>query len=163
MPPLIRIAGVDPGSRKVGLALLTIDKGRPYKIEAQAITLNGSLEKRIFQLGTDFSTWLKTCQPHHVCLEDAFHHKNTRTLIQLSRIQGVLIWLVAQQGMPLFFYPPAQIKASLTRYGAAEKSQVAYILKKELGIPEDWGKDETDACAIAYCHFLLGYTNLANR
>ena len=52
----------------------------------------------------------------------------------------------------MFEYAPRAIKLALVGYGAAEKLQVAHMIKTLLGLKERIGADASDALAVAVCH-----------
>jgi len=56
--------------------------------------------------------------------------------------------------IPVFEYAPRKIKLSITGRGGASKEQVAMMLQKTthmIKAPTKW--DETDALAVAVCHY----------
>ena len=67
--------------------------------------------------------------------------------------RGAAILAATLAGIPVFEYSAREVKQSVTGNGAADKTQVSYMLVKLLGLsatPERM--DETDAIAIAMCH-----------
>jgi crossover junction endodeoxyribonuclease RuvC len=55
-------------------------------------------------------------------------------------------------GVPVFEYAPRAIKLALVGSGAAEKVQVAHMIKTLLQLEGKISTDATDALAIAVCH-----------
>jgi len=54
--------------------------------------------------------------------------------------------------MPVFEYAPRAIKLALVGSGAAEKGQVAHMIKTLLQLDGKISPDASDALAIAVCH-----------
>jgi crossover junction endodeoxyribonuclease RuvC len=59
----------------------------------------------------------------------------------------------AEAGLPVHAFAPAAVKAQITGYGRAEKSQVALMVTRILELPGDGeAGDAADALAVALCH-----------
>ena len=59
----------------------------------------------------------------------------------------------AHYSLPLFRYPPTQVKSAVSGYGQGSKEQVAAMVGLLLGLstpPQP--ADATDALAVAICH-----------
>ena len=96
---------------------------------------------------------IREFQPTHVAIEDVFYSKNPRSALVLGEARGAAILAATLAGVPVFEYSAREVKQSVTGNGAADKSQVSYMLGKILGLtklPER--TDESDAIAIAMCH-----------
>ena len=75
------------------------------------------------------------------------------TAPDVSKALGVVLLAAAELRLPWEEYTPPQVKSTVTGNGAADKSQVSYMLVKILGLgttPER--ADESDALAVAMCH-----------
>ena len=71
----------------------------------------------------------------------------------LGEARGVAILAAALAGIHVYEYSAREVKQSVTGNGAADKSQVSYMMGKILRLttlPER--ADESDAIAIAMCH-----------
>jgi crossover junction endodeoxyribonuclease RuvC len=78
-------------------------------------------------------------------------------MVVLAHARGVAVLTAAQRDLPVFEYPPAEIKKAVVGTGAATKEQVAYMVGKHLRLaapPEP--SDASDGCAAALCHLLGG-------
>ena len=60
----------------------------------------------------------------------------------------------AERELPLFEYPPNMVKLSVAAFGHADKEQVAYMIRRTLGLKDEieFASDATDALALAVCH-----------
>lgn len=88
-------------------------------------------------------------------IEDVFLPAKTsrKTPISLGELRGVARLCAAEQGIPVFFYPPAQVKVAITGSGRADKAQISRWIEREfkLQMQDD---NEADAISIAYTHWL---------
>ncbi len=96
---------------------------------------------------------IDTHAPTHFAIEDIFYSKNPRSAIVLGEARGAAILAASMRELPIFEYPPREVKLSVTGNGAAHKSQVNFMLGKILRLPDPPSNaDESDALAIAMCH-----------
>ncbi len=68
----------------------------------------------------------------------------------------------AQSDLPVFEYPPAEIKKAVVGTGAATKEQVSFMVAKHLRLatpPKP--SDAADGCAAALCHLMCGRSRTA--
>ena len=75
-----------------------------------------------------------------------------KTAILLGAARGAAILAAAENGLPIFEYPPARIKQATVGRGAADKSQVAFMVRALLGLTETPQADAADALAIGLTH-----------
>lgn len=150
------ILGIDPGSQHLGLSLLEISQGKALFLTAERISpVSGDLTSRMASLITRLESFLDT---HHVdaaAIEEGFLSKNVKTVEVLAKIRGMLMTLLLQRRIPFYSYSPRTVKLAVTGYGNAEKEQLrkglTILLGSKIAALSD---DESDALAIAYCHYL---------
>ena len=71
----------------------------------------------------------------------------------LGEARGAAILAAALADVPVYEYSPREVKQSVTGNGAADKSQVNFMLGKLLRLtPPPDNPDESDALAVAICH-----------
>jgi crossover junction endodeoxyribonuclease RuvC len=88
-----------------------------------------------------------------VAIEDIFFAYNPKTVIKLAQFRGAIALKVLQKFDTFEQYTPLQVKQSLTGNGKADKKQVAFMVKRVLGIKQEIKPlDITDAMAIAITH-----------
>jgi len=68
----------------------------------------------------------------------------------------------AERELPIFEYPPNEVKLCVAGHGHADKAQVKYMVRKMLRLDAaiELADDASDALAIALCH--LGRGRLPN-
>ena len=78
--------------------------------------------------------------------------RNPKTAILMAHARGALLMTVADYGVPVIHYTPAQIKKLLTGSGRASKEQIQGAVKAELKLREVLEpNDVADASAVALC------------
>jgi crossover junction endodeoxyribonuclease RuvC len=96
-------------------------------------------------------------EPGCVVVEGVYYGQNVRSMVILAHARGVAVLTAAQRDLPVFEYPPAEIKKAVVGTGAATKEQVSYMVAKHLRLatpPEP--SDASDGCAAALCHLMGG-------
>lgn len=100
-------------------------------------------------------------QPVAVAVESPFAGQNVKSLIQLAHARGVILLAARTAALEIFEYAPRSVKSAVVGYGAAEKEQVAKMVR--LLLPGcaalKMSADASDALAIAICHAHTASTN----
>jgi crossover junction endodeoxyribonuclease RuvC len=74
-------------------------------------------------------------------------------MLVLGEARGAAMLAAALSGVPIFEYSAREVKQAVTGNGAADKTQVQFMLRKILKLSKPLAKmDESDALAIALCH-----------
>lgn len=150
-----RILGLDPGLASLGFGdiLIQHQTGQPAAklvdfgiIQTTAHTAVGERLRTIYE---DLHILIERSQPDLVAVEKLFFYRMGNTIL-VAQARGVLLLVLAQQGVPFVEYTPAQIKQALTGHGNANKSEVQEAVQRELrldSIPKP--DDAADALAVA--------------
>lgn len=154
------ILGIDPGSRNCGYAIIQMAetnthlKGNLKLIEAGIIKIKErSLQNQIVEFVEGIDMVLKLHHIDEVAIEDIFFAYNPKSVIKLAQFRGALSLKILQEIGNFAEYTPLQVKKAITGNGKADKAQVAFMVKKILGIKgEIKPLDITDALAIAITH-----------
>jgi len=113
----------------------------------------GSLQEQIVELTEGLDLLLKKIHPDEVAIEDIFYAFNPKTVLKLAQFRGALSLKILQEVGYFYEYTPLQVKKALTGNGKAAKEQVAFMVKRLLGIRREIKPlDITDAMAIAITH-----------
>mgnify|MGYP001553687340 CR=1 FL=1 len=157
----MKIIGIDPGSRFLGIGLLERKAGKISHIHSEVIALKGTdLIDRMKQLWHGFEQFfihsgIDNSAECCAAIEDGYLGNNIKSADVLSKIRGFSLAAMISRDIDVTAYSPREIKKALTGSGSADKSQIARMVSTLLNI--DTGKirdDESDALAIAYCHAL---------
>lgn len=150
----MKILGIDPGTRFCGYAIIEVNKHKKTLIEAGLIKIKStSLQYQITELCEGFDLIFSQHSFDHVVIEDIFFAYNPKTVLKLAQFRGALSLKILQIHGEFAEYTPLQIKKTVTGKAKATKEQVAFMVKKILGISKDIKPlDITDAIAIALTH-----------
>ena len=153
------IMGIDPGTNFMGYAIIKVagKSQRPELIVSGVVDMD-KISDPYLKLQRIFRRTLQVIdsyRPDELAIEAQFFGKNVQSMLKLGRAQGVAIAAALQRDIPIFEYAPRKVKMSVTGSGTASKEQIAVLLGKFMTIRTTSEMlDETDAIAIAYCHYL---------
>lgn len=150
----MNILGLDPGSRNLGYAILQWNGQSFSLVEAGLIKIKTTvLQEQIVELIEGLDLILKNHSIDEVAIEDIFYAYNPKTVLKLAQFRGAMSLKVLQEIGYFHEYTPLQVKRAVTGNGKAAKEQVAFMVKRLLGIKKEIKPlDITDAMAIAYTH-----------
>jgi crossover junction endodeoxyribonuclease RuvC len=150
--------GIDPGFHRCGFAVVENAAPAPSLCGSGVIvTRQGeALALRLHALALDFVRLLEEWRPGAVAVEEIYFTKNAKTAIGVAQARGVILERAAAAGIMVAEYAPTMVKSQLTGSGRAEKSQVAYMVRRLVVLPSQADEarldDELDAIAVALCH-----------
>ena len=150
----MKILGIDPGSRNCGYAIVEKTTRKTALIEAGLIKIKPStLQYQITELCEGLDVIFKNHEFGAVAIEDIFFAYNPKTVLKLAQFRGALSLKILQLHGDFAEYTPLQVKKAVTGKAKAEKEQVAFMVKKILGITKEIKPlDITDAIAVALTH-----------
>ena len=157
----MRILGIDPGVATVGFGVIEAQAGRQQMIQYGAITTPAGqpLAARLVQIAQDMETLITQFQPDEMSIEELFFSKNITTGIAVAHARGVILYTAERLHLPVYEYTPMQIKQAVVGTGAADKRQVAYMVRTLTQLDHDPHPDHAaDALACAICHVNLSRT-----
>ncbi len=148
------IMGIDPGSRNLGYSLLEYDGVNMSLIEAGLLRIRTeTLQEQIVELVEGLDLILNARSIDEVAIEDIFYAYNPKSVLKLAQFRGALSLKILQEIGYFYEYTPLQVKKALTGNGKAAKEQVAFMVKRLLGIQRPIKPlDVTDAMAVAIAH-----------
>ena len=151
----MRVLGIDPGTGRVGWALVSHEKGTDSLIECGCFEtkVNSELPERLQKIYLFLKELIKQNNPDVLAVESLFFATNVKTAFDVGAARGVILLAGQEAGLPIFQYTPLQVKSSLTGYGKAEKNQIQFMVTKILHLKEIPKPDDAaDAVAIALTH-----------
>jgi len=160
----INILGIDCGTAITGWAILELDirKKQPKLLNFGTITTHKFTPEpmRLVELHDHLEEILEEYKPSELAIEEIFFSKNVKTAIKVAQARGVVLACCAKDGINCEGYTPNTIKEVITGHGAAEKSQIQFVLSKVFKLSsEKFQDDAADAIAVAYCHYLRKIQN----
>jgi crossover junction endodeoxyribonuclease RuvC len=147
------ILGVDPGLTRLGVGIIDHGPGRSVALVHVDVFRTGADEDVALRLGEMYrmlSELLDSFAPQRIALERVFAQHNVRTVMGTAQVSGVVLALAHQRGIPVSLRTPSEVKAAVTGYGGADKSQVGHMVQRILGLSEiPQPADAADALALA--------------
>jgi crossover junction endodeoxyribonuclease RuvC len=150
---MIRILGIDPGSRLTGYGVIEMQRGRPVWLGSGCIRTRGEdLAARLKIIYQGVAELVEEYVPFEVAIESVYVHRNADSALKLGQARGTAIAAVANHAIPLVEYTPSQIKKSVVGRGNAAKAQVQHMVSAMLALKQLPQSDAADALAVALCH-----------
>lgn len=152
---MIRLLGLDPGSRRLGWGVIDVDGSRLHHVAHGTIVAreSESLPHRLVKVHDGLEAVLTEHAPQSVGLEQVFTGRNPRSALTLGHARGIVLLCVGRHDLEIDEYAPAAVKLAVSGHGRATKSQLARMLERLLGVDlADASEDSTDALAVAVCH-----------
>lgn len=152
--PVVRILGLDPGTRVCGYGVIDCRGEDLVYVECGVITApeDRPLEARLGELAQGLREVITELAPQVAAVEDVFSHLNPRTALALAQGRGMALAVLGLSGLSVASYPPASVKKTITGSGRAEKDQVARLVQMSIGLRGLPRADATDALAVAITH-----------
>jgi crossover junction endodeoxyribonuclease RuvC len=128
----------------------------PSLIECGVIRTNprDALPQRLNDIYQGVRELIDRHEPLALAVEDVFYAKNVRTTVVLGHARGVILLAGAQSGIPVYEYPPREIKKAVTGVGGATKEQVQYMMMRMLRLktaPRPLDASDGVAAALTCC------------
>jgi crossover junction endodeoxyribonuclease RuvC len=150
------VVGFDPGSICFGVGILRRENRLIRYVYSEEIKMSPiQFYDRMTQLWDRLKTIFSDFEVDSVAIEEGYMGKNVRSMNLLAQVRGLAMGFVIERNIGLAFYSPRQVKLAVTGSGKAMKSQISKSMKLLLQLPDkNFGSDESDALAVAYCHML---------
>jgi crossover junction endodeoxyribonuclease RuvC len=148
----VRVLGLDPGSRRTGFGVIEIRDGELRELAHGCLNAAAAAPAaRLRLIFQGLQALLSQHQPVEVAVERVFVSRNADSALKLGQARGAALCAIPE-GMPVFEYAPRAIKLAVVGSGAAEKFQVAHMIRALLALRERPAADAADALAVAVCH-----------
>lgn len=149
----VRILGIDPGSRITGYGIVDATGSQCRYIASGCIrTAGDDFLERLREIFDGSRQLIETHGPAEIAIETVFMHRNADSALKLGQARAAALCASFGMDTGVFEYAPRQIKQALVGSGAADKKQVAHMVKRILSISGELQTDAADALAIAICH-----------
>jgi len=153
------VLGIDPGTRIVGYGAVVVAPSGPKLLACGALRAerDDDVPARLAFLRKELDLLIEKVRPTVVVVEQAFAARNVQSALRIGEGRGVVLACAAAAGAEIVQYPPAVAKKALIGNGAADKTQVAWMVAKVLGLAEaPKPLDATDALALALAYVQRG-------
>lgn len=151
----VRVMGIDPGLSRCGVGVVEGSVGRARVVTAGVIRTapDADVPSRLDELFSEVEDVLARARPEAVAVERTFFTVNVRTAMGVAQAAGIAMLAARRAGLPVHQYTPTRMKAVVTGSGAADKEQVAFMVRTHLRLVEQpRPADVADALALALCH-----------
>jgi crossover junction endodeoxyribonuclease RuvC len=150
---MIRILGVDPGLRLTGWGVITMDGPRLAWIAHGVIAPDPSADMadRLALLAEGLRAVIHDYEPNEAAVEETFVNINPRSTLLLGQARGVVLATLAAARLKVAEFATRKVKQSVVGTGAADKTQVAFMVRRLLPKAGEVSADAADALAVAIC------------
>ncbi len=150
---MIRILGIDPGSRVTGFGVIDVSGSRVSYVASGCVrTAEGSLPERLKTIYEGIYEVVGHYRPDEMAIENVFMQRNAASALKLGQARGAAICAVVTQSIDVHEYSATQIKQAVVGRGHADKAQVQHMITALLKLTETPQSDAADALACALCH-----------
>ncbi len=148
------VLGIDPGGSCTGFGLVRLEEGRIERLRSGTLRppRSRTFPERLRFIHEGIVDILAAGPIDEAAVEDVYQGVNPRTASRIGHVRGVIILAAAGAEIPVFEYPPNEVKSAVTGNGLATKEQVRLMVERILRLPEPIrSDDESDALAVAIC------------
>lgn len=149
------ILGIDPGLAHTGWGVVetrgTVCRARAYG--CVTTTASEPIDLRLGRICRTLAELIEKYGPTELAIESIYFGENTKSAIATAQARGAAIVACSAAGLAVGEYTPMQIKQAVVGTGAADKHQVAYMVRNVLALDHEPRPDHAaDALAAAVCH-----------
>ena len=160
-----RILGLDPGLRRTGWGVIAAEGSRLRWIAHGVVTPpeTAPFSERLLHL---LEAVAEVCAAHdcdEAAVEEVFVNMNPASTLKLGHARAAVMLAPARCGLPVAEYSPNLIKKAVVGAGHADKSQIAFMVKRLLPTAGEVKADAADALAVALTHAQLRKRALLTR
>ena len=150
----IRILGLDPGLRRTGWGVVSVEGSRVTWVAHGVIAPADSLpfSERLLCLFKGVCEIVEAYAPHEAAVEETFVNTNGQSTLKLGHARAAVMIAPAQAGLLVAEYSTTVVKKAVVGTGAADKDQVAFMIARLLPTAGGPTKDAADALAVAIAH-----------
>ncbi|WP_397379347.1 crossover junction endodeoxyribonuclease RuvC [Prosthecobacter sp.] len=154
-PAVERVLAIDPALRKTGWAVVECAAGQLRAIEWGVIHNKPALLPSgcLVAIRAGLIEVIARHSPTVCAIESTIFVQSYKTAIVLGTARGACLIAAAEHGLPIYEYAPREIKQAAVGRGAAQKDQVAFMIRAQLRLRETPEADAADALAAAITHF----------
>jgi crossover junction endodeoxyribonuclease RuvC len=152
----LRVLGIDPGLTRCGVGIVDVAPNRTATLVYVGVIRTPAelaLEMRLLAIAEGIGLAIDEFAPNAVALERVFAQHNLKTVMGTAQASGVALHAAAARGLAVGLHTPSEVKAAVTGYGSADKTQVGAMVARILRLdaaPKP--ADAADALALALCH-----------
>jgi crossover junction endodeoxyribonuclease RuvC len=150
----MRLLGLDPGLRRTGWGMVEA-RGNALHFVACGVVASDptrELAARLDTLYRGLQEVVARYGPSVAAVEETVVNVNGASSLKLGHARGVVLLAAAHAGLVVTEYAAKTVKRAVVGTGAADKRQVATMVRMLLPGSGDVSADAADALAVAICH-----------
>jgi crossover junction endodeoxyribonuclease RuvC len=150
----VRILGLDPGLRRTGWGVIVLDGARLSHIAHGVIAPSETLPfaERLLVLFEQVAEVVAAYSPHEAAIEETFVTANGSSTLKLGHARAAVMLAPARAGLGVAEYAAKLVKKSVVGVGSADKTQVAFMVRRILPAAGEATADAADALAVSIAH-----------
>jgi crossover junction endodeoxyribonuclease RuvC len=150
----IKIIGLDPGLRRTGWGVIACEGSRLKWVAHGVVSPpeSGAFADRLLHLFEALTEVIAAHAPDEAAVEEVFVNMNPASTLKLGHARAAALIVPARAGLPVAEYAARQVKKAIVGAGAADKSQIAFMIRRLLPTAGDVTADAADALAVAVTH-----------
>lgn len=155
----MRVLSIDPALRNTGYAIIEriTSQGSPtYQALTYGVVKNSRKLRQsgcLVAIREQINDVIRKYQPEQCAIEGVIFVQSYKTAITLGAARGASMIAAGDHGLDIYEYAPRRVKQAVVGRGAADKQQVAFMIRALLKLTETPDPDEADALAIGLAHF----------
>jgi crossover junction endodeoxyribonuclease RuvC len=150
----MRLLGLDPGLQRTGWGVIEA-RGNTLRFLAAGVVSThpgDALALRLDALYRGLNEVVAVHRPVAAAVEETVINRNAGSSLKLGHARGVVLLAAAHAGLAVAEYASKTVKRTVVGTGAADKRQVAMMVRTLLPASGALGADAADALAVALCH-----------
>jgi crossover junction endodeoxyribonuclease RuvC len=150
----MRVLAIDPALRNAGWAVLERE-GKTNRAIAWGVIRNKPALRQSACLVAIMEAMREVIREHRpdcCAIESTIYVQNFSTAITLGAARAACLMAPAEAGLEICEYPPRRVKQAIVGRGAADKAQVAFMVRALLKLTETPPHDAADALAVGITH-----------
>ena len=152
-----RILGLDPGLRRTGWGVIESEGSRLRWIAHGVVAPaeKAPFPERLLHLLEEVGSICAAYSCDEAAIEEVFVNMNGASTLKLGHARAAVMLAPAKAGLAVAEYSPNLIKKAVVGAGHADKSQIAFMVKRLLPTAGEVKADAADALAVAITHAQL--------
>lgn len=150
----MRVLAIDPALRNAGWAVVErigkqnraiawgVIRNKPALLQSQCFVTIAQVLREV----------IAKHKPDCCAIESTIYVQNFKTAIALGAARAAALMAPAEAGLEISEYPPRRVKQAVVGRGAADKAQVAFMVRALLKLSETPPHDAADALAVGIAH-----------
>ena len=147
----MRILAIDPAIRNTGYAVVEGDYRRARALDYGTLTIPRSVSQSgcLLAIKQHLGNLIDKWNPDEMAVERIIYVQSHQTAITMGAAKAAVVIAAAEAGLRIMEYSPKSVKLSVVGRGAAQKTQVAFMVRALLELRETPESDAADALAMA--------------